>query len=395
MFLDLRHCSHPAQTHRGARAPGWVSSALFGSFLFLLAGPLCAQDGAETAAPSHALAMPRFESNSSDAFFHINLASGDSYLTDRLDAPPPRTRLLTQNISREIGLSTGMSIGDLLLAPIRNGDGSLRAAILVESSTGYVAYFDEPGRGSKLGELTVAVGRPFEPLANNDRSLTLLPRRDASGRTEGAYLYQATTGKTLYLGGLRKLEPDGQVQATSPWPTLSFRAVAVPLLSPREQTLGYWVADPTTGDNHRVSVSRNNPTQISSRQDPTKIFDAFSGKGPHSTYAPLVALGIEDRDDHTRSIFLLAVSSGEMAIWYGIDNQSGAPRLVKLGRNLYDVLGNEPAPVPRTLTALPRLSDDGVVGIYLLDSYTRNIVLVSSLDQPGAVTLSVYGKFGG
>lgn len=344
--------------------------------------------------PPHPLTLPRFGSSDVDSFFHINLKTGDTYLTDGLDGPPLRTRRLGQNISREIGLATGMSIGDLLLGPIRNGDGSLKAAILVESSTGYVAFLDDIGRGGNLGTISVAVDRPFQTLANTDRSLSLLMRRDSSGRTTGAYLYQATSGRALYLGGLRKLDPTAAVVATVPWPTLSRRATAVEIQSSREETTGYWIADPATGDNYRINLSRDAPARLTGSKLTVNIYDAIAKEGPHATYDPLVALGIEDRSDRTRHLFLLSVKSGEIAIWYDIAGDDGRPRLARLSRNLYDVLGREPAQTPRTIAAFPKLGDNGVEGIYLLDSVTRGVILIADLDQPSTVTLSHLGPFG-
>ncbi len=345
--------------------------------------------------PPHPLALPQFESSAVDGFFHIQLDSGQVYLSSRLDNPPVRSRRLDQNISREIGLATGMSIGDLLLGPIRNGDGSLRAALLVETATGYVAFLDDIGRDSKLGTITVAIDRPFKALAADDRGASLLMRRDSSGRTEGAYLYHATSGRAVYLDGLRKLDPAGAVTATVPWPTLGQRAAAVPLQSAREETLGYWLADPSTGESYRVSVSRGAPARIATRKLTTNLFDAIAGRGPHATYAPLVAVGLEDRNGETRHIFLLSVGSGEMAVWFDVAGNGGSPRIVKLARNLYDVLGREPASVPRTIEAMPQVSPGGVDGVYLLDSVTRSVILAGSLTQPGGATLSSYGTFGG
>lgn len=345
--------------------------------------------------PPHPLALPRYESSGLDGFFHIQLDSGQAYLNERLDNPPLRSRRLDQNISREIGLATGMSIGDLLLGPIRNGDGSLKAALLVETATGYVAFLDDIGRDSKLGAITVAIDRPFQSLAADDRGASLLMRRDSSGRTEGAYLYHATSGRAVYLDGLRKLDPAGAVTATVPWPTLGQRAATVALQSPREETLGYWLGDPSTGESYRVSLNRGAPTRISTRKLTVNLFDAIAGRGPHATYDPLVAVGLEDRNGETRHIFLLSVGSGEMAVWFDVAGNGGSPSIVKLTRNLYDVLGSEPAPVPRTIEAIPQVGGDGVDGVYLLDSVTRRVVLVGDLTQPSGATLASYGDFGG
>ena len=345
--------------------------------------------------PPHPLALPSYGSSRLDGFFHIRLDSGDVYFTDRLDGPPVRSRRLSQNITQEIGLATGMSIGDLLIGPIRDNDGSLKAAVLVEAATGYVAFLDDIGRDSKLGTISVAIDRPFQALAADDRGAALLMRRDSSGRTVGAYLYHGPSGRALYLDGLRKLDPAGQVTATVPWPTLSGRAAAVALQSSREETIGYWLGDPTSGVSYRVSLSRDSPTRIGTRKLTANLFESIAGRGPHATYEPLVAVGLEDRSGETRHIFLLAVSSGEMAVWLDVAGDGGAPRLVKLPRNLYEVLGRQPVPVPRTIEAVPRLGDNGVDGVYLLDSVTRGIILAGNLTQPGNATLSHYGTFGG
>ncbi|MEM8998472.1 MAG: hypothetical protein AAGF23_27045, partial [Acidobacteriota bacterium] len=168
-----------------------------GAAALLAAGPTFAQQVAQ----SH-LTMPRYGSGGvTEEYFSVDLATGRVALADQLRREPETVRLrrTDMNLFQEIGRPANQPAqpGEMLLMPIRESDGSVRTAMLVESSTGYTAFFDEVGRNDELGQIITTIGRPFGPLAAEDLNFVLLPRRDGSGKTVGAYLYHGTTGKGL------------------------------------------------------------------------------------------------------------------------------------------------------------------------------------------------------
>ena len=369
---------HPA--HRGLFARLALLSALC-----LLAPPTLAQ--------GHFSVLPFYGTVDTNSFFLIELDDGRTTLVDRLDRNPPRRSPLRQNPFREIGRPDDQKgyPGEILLTGIRDGDGSLQAVLFVESSTGYVAFFDTPGRSNQLGELSTALGRPFGPLATTDGNYALIPQRDSSGRTVGAYLYHATTGQGLHLDGLRKLEIDGAVTPTTPLPQLQGRVAATALQSSREETVGFLFADSGDGSLYYADVNGRDPARLVHRQLPQKLFDTLPATGPHSTPQRLVAVPIQAGDASTRHVLFLDVASGSMALLQSLDQNT---TLVGLASNLYDLLGTEPATVQRTFTAIPHIEDDATRGVWVLDSVTGRLLYIESPNRPGAVTVRPVANFG-
>ena len=388
-FLDPLQSGLPRRSSArpsSLRGP-WVAIGLLLPIL-LLTSPALAQRSDPVAA------VTDYSGSSTDGFFHLDLGNGGVYYVDRLENNLVRTRLLGQNAFSEIGRPTdqGAWLGEILLGPIRAADGSLQAVLFVESSTGYVAFFDEPGRGSLLGKISTAIGRPFEPIASGDRHFALLMRRAGSGRTEGAYLYHGPTGRTLHLDGLRKLEPDGAVVELAAWPQIAGPVSTASLQNSREETIAYLLADPTTGVLHRVNLV-STPSRVSLRPSILNLFDAFDGEAPHPVANRLALVGLQDDSDATRGVFVADAGSGEIAVIDGIEGN--APVVRRLGQNLYDVLGREVSTLPRSLALVPGDSGGETETVYVIDSLTRQVVRVENPSQPGAVLLRNLGRIGG
>ncbi len=329
------------------------------------------------------VALPLY-SGGTESFISVDLGSGDCYLTDQLKSDPLRVRArgLRQNLFTEIGRPTdqGAVAGEILLAPILGGDGSTRAAIFVEASTGYVAFFDGVGRSNRLGEISVALGRPFEPIASMDGNYALLLRRDSAGRTDGAYLYHATTGRGFYYSGLRKLETVVEAVAVQGLPQLTGRVAAAAIQTTREQTVSYLVADGGSGELTFFDLSTSSPARIAVRKSPLTLTEVFPQPGPHATPQRFVAVPILDDDDRTRHVFVVDASSGAMALVENVDRQ---PALKPLRPNFYTAIGVEEAGA-RVVTAVPGVSSNGrTAGIWLVDSSSGAVVWVENPGFPG------------
>lgn len=355
----------------------------------LLVGLVCglpAPSAAQGRAPQ--VALPLYD-NGTESFIALDLASGDCILTDRLKNDPlqVRSRGLRQNLFREIGRRTDLAAfaGEILLAPILGSDGSTRAAVFVETSTGYLAFFDDVGRDNRLGTISVALDRPFESLASMDGNYALLMQRDAAGRTDGAYLYHATSGRASYYGGLRKLETVSAVVAVQGLPQLTGRVAAAAIQSTREQTVSYLVADGGNGDLYFFDLSANTPARMTARKSPLNLSEAFPEPGPHATPQRFVAVPLLSSDERTRQVFFVDASSGAMALLDDLDQQ---PALRSVAPNLYSALGPRTdeggeASGPRVVTAVPAVGSTGsTVGIWLLDSASGAVAFVDGPRSP-------------
>ncbi len=354
----------------------------------LLVGLVCAL-AAPAAAQERAPRVPLpLYSGGTESFISLDLGTGDCYLTDRLKSDPLRIRArgLGQNLFIEIGRPADQPAfaGEILLAPVLGSDSSTRAAVFVETSTGYLAFLDQVGRGNRLGEIRVALGRPFEPIASRDGNYALLMRRDSAGRTDGAYLYHATSGRAVYYGGLRKLETDVAAAAVEGLPRLAGRVTAAPLQSTREQTISYLVADGGSGELYFFDLSVRDPARVTVRKSALHLSEAFSEAGPHATPQRFVAVPLLDDDDRTRHVLVVDASSGALALVEGVDRQ---PALRSSTANLYaaidDSRSGEAAGGPRLVTAVPALEGGGrTVGVWLVDGATGAVAYVENPDAP-------------
>jgi len=335
--------------------------------------------------------LPAYGSTDCDSFFHLQLKDGATFLTDQLDRNPIRSRLLGQNPYREIGRPDDQPgfAGEIFLGPIRNADGSLRAVLFVETSTGYVAFFEQPGRGSRLGEISVALGRPFADLVTTDGNYALLMRRDGSGRTEGAYLYHATEGKAVYLDGMRKLETDAPPANTSPLPKLVGHVAAVELQSTREETVGFLVADAGDGTLHFITTDSRVPTHLTHRKLPLSLDTAVPSEGGQATPVRLLAVPLLE-NNNTRHVLFLDVATGTMVLLEDLERR---PALVKMSRNLYDLFG-EVTSTPRTWSAVPHIDNNRTVGVWVIDGASGNLLYIDNPANPVAVSVRRAGRIG-
>ena len=353
-----------------------------------------------TAQPRPIVVVPEYGSSSVAGFFHLELDTGQTFSNDQLFRSEIRARRLDQNLFTEIGRPADPPAreGEVLLGPIRDGDGSLRSVLLVESSTGYLAYFENIGRGSSFGEISVVIGRPFGPLAASDGNFLLLMRRDRSGRTEGAYLYHGTTGRGMYVGGLRKLESEPPTASTSSLPQLAGPVAGVDLQTTRESTTGYLLADSATGDLYVVDLTTESTSQLAHRKSSLNLIAALAPEGgaegdaeegaPLPSYRLIGAPILEG--DATRHALFVDVPSGQVLVVQDLDTR---PTLRKLRARLYDVIDARD-PETRHLSLVPAIRDGDTVGVWVVDGPTRAIVYIENPSTPGSTFLRRIGYAG-
>lgn len=323
-------------------------------------------------------------------FFYFSLATGTEFFARDARRSPEnlRVRRLQQNLFRQIGRAADPLArqGEILFLPILQADGSSNSAVFVETSTGYTTFFDDLGRGGELGKLVTLIGRPFGPLASTDANFALVPRRDGSGRTQGVYLYHATSGRGLYLAGLQDLDPDPPVSATEALPQLSGYVSAAPITI-SEETVSIAVLDHGTGQLQFLDIG-NRPEQLTLRVSPLKSFyELFVA----DSYNPISTrrfhlVPIQNGDDTTVQLFLADVATGQIAVISGLRSPT-AQQLNVLPQNIYDALPGGSSDQPRTFSLLAHEETDGTRGIWLADSATRRFVYISNLSNPSGPTL--------
>ncbi len=338
------------------------------------------------------IALPAYGTGgASDSYFAFSLQSGAGRQVDRLRRDPLslRARRWPENLFQIVGRPTDQPAlpGEIFLAPIRSSDGSVRAAVYVETSIGYVAYFDALGRGSKIGELAAVAGRPFEPILSTDSNYALLLRDDASGRTLGAYLYHATTGRGLYINGVNKLSITPKVVATSPLPALGGRIAAVPLHAGSEATASYLVVDPVSGDVHYFDLTSGMADQLVARKSPLNLYDALSREGSYTSARRFALAPVQRDEELTLHVLVFDAVTGAVAMIENVNDASASrlrPVTVGLDSQLRGAGGE------RVFTAIPNLAAGGqTLGVWVHDSESGRVVYVSNPGDPASLGVTL------
>ena len=344
------------------------------------------------AANSPVAVLPRLTATGTDGFFSLDLRNGAVTYFDRLRRDPLRARLerVAQNLFQDIGrpLDQPAAANEIFLAPLLDAGGNARSALFVETSTGYVAYFEQLGKGSTFGKITTVVARPFGPLASPDGNFALLMRRGTSGRSEGAYLYHASSGRTLLLDGLAKLEIDPPVRNVPALPRLSGQVCAVDLQSSSETTIAYLVADAADGSLHFLDLDPDDFTRVTVRESPASLFDAFEPQGRNPTPRRFAAVPIQGAGDDTEHVFFVDAASGEMALFENATGAAARPALRKLALNAYGALRTDVTSRQRIVALVPAVAGSGETrGVWLVDSLTRAMAYVENPGTPGSASI--------
>ena len=326
----------------------------------------------------------------SDDYLSISLANGGGYQVDRLERDPLnlRSRSLSENLFRIIGRATDQAAydGEVFFAPVTATGGGTRAALYVETAIGYAAYFENPGRGGKLGQVVTLTTRPFEEIAAADGNYALLMRQDSGGRTEGAFLYHATTGKAIYLGGLRKLEITPQTRQTAPLPALGGKVALAAVQAGSEATAFYVVLDATSGEIHFFDVGSGAAHRIQARKSDLDLFEAFDREGTHTSARRFVAVPVNASENRTEHVFIADAVTGQSAVLEFVTDANVDMRLspaAPIGARLSGEGG------ARVFSAIPRVTSTGAtLGLWLVDSQSRRTVYVDRPGLPAEMTVT-------
>ncbi len=310
----------------------------------------------------------------SDLLLRFDLADGSGLLIDRLGRSPlaPRARRLNGNLFEALGRPTeqAAAVGEILLGPLHAGDGSVTGALFVETPIGYVASFDQLGKGGKLGEIHTAVGRPFEGLASTDGNFALLMQRERSGRTRGAFLYHATAGRALYLDNPEKLGADTEVSTVTDLPQLTGPVSAVALHGGSEATASFLVIDSATGAIHFL-VPGERPGTLSARASELDAWTVFPRESERRSGRRFLALPIFVSQRRTPHALLVDAATGQVAL---IENVlEPAARLLASSVDLDQAFGEAEE---RTLSVVPHVDGSGAtIGAWLIDQAGKMIYL--------------------
>ena len=350
---------------------------------------LAAQPAAARAA---IVALPRDSTGGTDNLYYLDLHNGAVIHGDQLRRDPLeiRVRRLRQNLFAEIGRPTDQpaGAGEILIAPIYVTARSVRAVLFVETSTGFVAFYDQLGKADTFGRITTAIGRPFAPLASPDGNFALLTRHDTNARTIGAYLYHAGSGRGFYLPGVNRLQTDATATAASGFPRLSGRVSAAELQR-FDRTAGYLIADAADGS-LRFLDTNDAPARVTVRDTSASLFPTFSAEAASRVPQRFVAVPIRDSREVTTHVLFVDVATGDLAVFDGMDSDSRQPRARKLAANLYGVLGTASDSGSRIVAAVPGVAGNGAtVGIWLIDSLTRAVAYVADPASPAATVRRV------
>lgn len=346
---------------------------------FLGSAPVVAQ------ADAPLLTLARYAGEAPDLVLTIDHASGNVQLLDQLRRNPyeVRGRRLPDNLFKLIGRAANQPaiVGEILLAPIFGNDGDVRDALFVETSTGFVAFLDEFGKGGKAGELgslITAIGRPFGPIAATDGNFALVSRR-IGRRTEGAYLLHGTTGKGLYLGGLAKLEVDGRVSPTTDFPKFEGKISAAEIRNDGT-TVSYLVADNTSGKVYFLDTVGGAIDRLNVRATNLDLVGGFAAQSYNPSLQRFVLEPL-DSGGTTTQVLVLDVASGYVGL---IDDVQGTARLRVMQNNLYGAVRPGLGDTPRTLSSVR----NGQAGVWFFDSLSGSAYYVENPTSPAGLRIA-------
>ncbi len=356
--------------------------------LWLLIAPSACLWAQAPSARAPVVALPQDSTSGTDEYYYLDLGTGGLTMVDQLRRDPVRLRVrrLGQNLFGEIGRPTDQpaAAGEILLGPIHSTPRNVRAALFVEASTGYVAYYDQLGKGGAFGKIVTVIGRPFAALAAADGNFALLMRHNSNGRTAGAYLYHAGSGRGLYLRISSKIDADAPTSAAAGFPRLT-GLVSAAELQVSDQTTGYLVADAADGTLRYLDLVGDNVTV---RDAPVGLFPTLAADAASPAGRRLTTVPIRDARETTTHVLFVDVATGDLATLAGVTDSSQRPVMRKLAANLYSVLGTNAGDGWRVIAAVPGVAANGATsGVWLIDSLTRRAAFIDNLETPGSATV--------
>lgn len=326
----------------------------------------------------------------SDALIYFRLDDGRGAMLDRLRREPARARVnrTDDNLFQAIGRGREHPAvpGELLGLPLRGRSGKTEHLLLVETSTGYVAYFEKITKNRPLGTIRTTLGRPFEDLAEGDGRFILVGRRGGNGRTDDALLYHASSGRARLLREVFEMPLEPEIQTVSGLPRLEGEVAATAIDGANGRTLAYLFVDGAEGALHQATVAATG--EVSGvRRLSLALFDVFPQATPAPASPRFVTVPINRDDGATTRVLVIDIGSGTLG-WLGNVDQ-GTPTLTALDLDLTRFLTAPGAPAVRSLEAVPRFfGGSDTLGAWLVDGRARQILYLDGFSDPRALRIA-------
>ncbi len=327
-------------------------------------------------------------SGATSRLFSVDLETGRVYeLAPRRAGEAIRIEPLAQNLFTAIGRPSDQPAtpGEILVEEISDRSGRTRAFVMVETSSGYMAYFTKPGEKAQLGELRTVTGRVAEPLAATDGQFLWLRRWDPARRWEVGYLLHAATGGCMVFAGIDRLEQELAPARCEGVPSFRLGSNAVAIEGDSGLVVSYGVIDASDGalmvigfgseGDRRLVVSRT-PLQLNS------LFPAPETPAPSRRYA---LAGVRTSGGGTVALLAADTVGGRLALLTGLDQPSAARgALLTEGMTAFSRRDQRSRP----LEAVPLLSATRqTLGIWMLGEERSDTIWVSNLTSSAPVSV--------
>jgi hypothetical protein len=359
----------------------------------------CVSGGADTAADtglsmapdgsgrsllaSPILAAPKFDNDeSTEGIFFVSLETGNAFFIDRVKGSPlsVRTRTLNQNVFQALGRPPGDSArhGDILIGSIRKKSGQMHALLLLDTTSGAMAYITDLDDRSYEGRLRPIRGRPAERLAGDDGNFALVMWEARSGRTDGAFFVNGTTGDCLFFEGVGTLETNLIARTAPTLPVMPGGVSAMPIHADDESTSHMLLMDNRLGTLYYAELPRKRPWDFAVSTLHRNLYVGLPREATVETPHRLVPVPITSSSGETDAAIIVDVGSGRMVVLKNLLEPSRV-LLVGVDRTIYEKLPAEVAR-PRVITAVSKVDSSGATrGAWLFDSVTGSIVYLESL----------------
>lgn len=315
--------------------------------------------------------------------YSVDLDNGRVYeIEPRRGGEVVRVRPLAQNLFSAIGrpLDQAAVPGEFVIEGIRDRGGRTRAWLLIETSSGYMAFLSQPGEAQQLGTVRTVTGRPAEPLAGPEGQYAMLLRRESARRSEQAYLIRATNGGCLLFDAVDRFEADPSVRRCETLPSFQLASNVVPLEIGSGTVTGHVLVDGKDGSVVFIYFSAERDDRLIMTRSTAQLgslFPAAEGTAPARRFA---LAPIRDGDGATTAVLVVDSASLRMALLTNLDRPSAvaaslvgpdlAPLLARSARN-------------RPIEAVPRVAANGSTsGVWILGEERSQMLWVSDPASP-------------
>jgi hypothetical protein len=335
--------------------------------------------------------VPKFDNDdSTKGIFFIGLDNGNAFFIDKVKSSPQtvRTRALNQNIFELLERQPGEAarFGQVLVGPVRKGNGMVHALFLVDTTTGKMGYITDLENRSYEGRMQRVNGAPAATLASDDGNFALVMHQNSSGATDGAILYHGTTGKSAFISGIDAPAAGLRVLQTTPLTPTGGGVSSLEILAGSEATDALLLIDPVNGSMRRVGINKKKAGNFEVSTLKPNLFDVFPRDTAVQTPHRFVIVPITSGSGATVRALIVDVGSGTIA---HIDNVRNTKKMsLKLSsQNIYSRLRKDVAR-PRVITAVPKVASSGATeGAWLFDSVTGTILFLDGLADPGSIRI--------